>query len=359
MCTKCTVDINTEVSDAFAESLVGMLNHSALTLMISIGYRTGLFDQMADMDPATSQEIADRASLNERYVREWLGAMVSGKIISYDPNEQHYSLPAEHAAWLTRDRAPDNIAVTAQWIALLGQVEDKVVDCFENGGGLTYDDFPRFNEIMASESSQTVVIPLKDKLLPLVPGLTEKLEAGINVLDVGCGRGKALIRMATDFPNSIFTGYDFLESAVDDANAEVEVLGLSNITFIQKDAAAFDDTELYDAIFTFDSVHDQADPAAMLANIHRALKPDGVYFCQDIAGSSKVENNIDQALAPLLYTISCMSCMAVSLGAGGAGLGAMWGKELACQMMADAGFANTDVKELDHDMINYYYISTK
>jgi len=359
MCNACVVNINQQRSDQFAEKMVTILNYGALNVMISIGHRTGLFDTMSELAPSTSHKIAIQAGLDERYVREWLGAMATGGIVEYDKDEDTYSLPAEHAAWLTRKASPNNIAVTAQWLSVLGDVEDKIVDCFKNGGGVHYEHYRRFNEVMSEESSQTVIAPLFDHLLPLAPGLPEKLEAGIKALDLGCGSGFALIEMAKEFPNSTFKGYDLLPEAVERAKSRADEYGLDNITFEVTDAAEFDDVKEYDLIMTFDAVHDQADPERVLSNIYRALKDDGLYFMQDIKGSSYVHNNMDHPLAPFMYTISCTHCMTVSLAQNGKGLGAMWGKELACDMLRDAGFNKIEVRELGHDPINYYYIVNK
>src|SRR5215207_7035758 len=195
-------------AERFAEWMVDVLNEGALTLMTSIGHRTGLFDAMAGLPPSTSEQIAAAAGLNERYVREWLGAMVVSGVVENEPEDGTYSLPLEHAAWLTRAAAPDNIAVTTQWISVLAAVEDGRVESFEKGGGLPYSAYPRFHEVMAEESAQTVVAALTGSILPLVPGLTERLEAGIEVLDLGCGSGRALTLMARTYPRSRFTGYD-------------------------------------------------------------------------------------------------------------------------------------------------------
>lgn len=346
-------------SEQFAERMMTILNDGALNLMISIGYRTGLFDAMSELPPSTSEEIAEAAGLNERYVREWLGAMVTGEIIDHDHEKKSYSLPQEHAAWLTREATPNNIAVTTQWISLLGAVEDKIVECFKNGGGVPYEAFERFHEVMSDESHQTVIVPLLDQTLPLIPGIIEKLKEGIEVLDVGCGSGFALVHMAKEFPNSHFTGYDISHEAVRRGEAHAAEYGLINVTLIAKDVAEFDDIQKYDLITTFDAVHDQADPDRVLSNINRALKEDGVYLMQDIAGSSHVHNNMDHPLGPLLYTTSCMHCMTVSLSQNGKGLGAMWGKELATEMVKNAGFTQVDIKEQEHDPINYYYIIRK
>lgn len=359
MCNQCNVQLDQTSSNQFAEHMLKILNHGAVGLMISVGYRIKLFDTMAELKPSTSHQIAEAAGLNERYVREWLGAMVAGQIVKFNPEDKTYILPAEHAIWLTRKNTPNNIAVTSQWLHIMGAVEDKIVECFQKGGGLKYEDYGRFHEVMADESHQTVVVPLLNHLLPLVPGIKEKLKAGIDVLDVGCGSGRALIKLAKEFPCSHFIGYDFARDAVVRARKEAHQAGINNVMFTVKNAAEINDQEKFDLIFTFDAVHDQADPHKVLKNIYRALKKDGTYFCQDIAGSSYLENNLNHPVAPLMYSISCTHCMSVSLAQGGLGLGAMWGKELACAMFQEAGFSQIEVKNLEHDFINNYYIVRK
>ncbi|MGI9239323.1 MAG: class I SAM-dependent methyltransferase [Verrucomicrobiales bacterium] len=360
MCTSCQLPkLDESATDQFAERLLDVLNHGALATMISIGHRTSLFDTMKSLPPSTSHEIAEAASLDERYVREWLGAMVTGSIVDYDPSSDCYELPAAHAACLTREAAPNNMAAFAQYIPLFGTVEDGIISCFEEGGGLPYSAFPRFQTVMAEDSGQSVLPALVEHILPLVPGIVGKLRDGIDVLDVGFGRGKALNLMAKTFPNSRFTGYEISAEGVRFAQAEAEATGLTNVRFEIKDAAEFDDCEAFDLICTFDSVHDQADPDALLRNIRRALRPDGVYLMQDIDASSNVGGNVDHPMGTLLYTISCMHCMTVSLAEDGQGLGAMWGVEVAEERLQGAGFSSTEIHRLPHDIQNAYFINRK
>ena len=350
---------DTDRNAAFEERLVSAINDAAVTLMISIGHRTGLFDALAEAPPLTSAALAARAGLDERYVREWLGAMVTGEIVEHDSEAKTYVLPAEHAALLTR-AAPANLAVFAQYVSLLGGVEDDIVGCFHDGGGVPYDRFGRFHEVMAEDSGQTVLPALIDDILPLIPGMTDRLQQGVRVLDVGCGRGRALMLLAETYPNSHFTGFDLSEEAIAWARDMARDAGLTNIAFEKRDLTDFDQSApnaAFHLITTFDAVHDQAKPLNVLRGIRRALADDGVYLAQEIKGSSHHHGDRDHPLGPLLYTVSCMHCMTVSLAQGGEGLGAMWGREVAERYFRDAGFQTTEVHELDHDVQNYYYVN--
>lgn len=354
MCNAC---IDTSRVDAFGEQVIDIINKGATALMISIGHRTGLFDTMATLPPATSEEIAEHAMLNERYVREWLNAMVTARIVEYDRKSDTYLLPREHAAVLTRAASPDNMAVVAQFFSVLGSVEDDIVECFRNGGGVPYEQFDRFHEVMAEESGQTVVAALIEHILPLAPGTINALEQGIDVLDVGCGSGQALNLLAKRFPNSRFKGIDISEEAIGRASLEARTQKLGNITFEMVDAASLNEPGRYHLVTAFDAIHDQAHPDRVLAGIHAALRPGGTFLMQDIAGSSFVDENMDHLLAPFFYTISCMHCMTVSLAAGGMGLGTLWGRQKATSMLHDAGFERVDIRDLPHDQLNHYYVA--
>ena len=359
MCSTCTPSVDPSGVEAFGERLVSVLNNAGLALMISIGHRTGLFDVLHDAGWPTSEQIAARAQLQERYVREWLGALVTSGIITYRDEDRTYHLPAEHASLLIRSAGPDNFATTMQWISVLGCVEDQIVECFKRGGGVHYGAFTRFHEVMAEESESTVVAALREHILPMVSGLQDRLMSGIDVLDVGCGSGRALLFLAAQFPNSRFTGYDFSEEAIAKAKTMAQERGLNNVTFALRDVANLGEMSRYDLVTAYDAIHDQRDPSKVLCEIHAALRDDGTFLMQDIASSSHLEKNVDRPLAPFLYTISTMHCMTVSLAQGGAGLGTCWGEELASAMLAEAGFGSIELLHSDHDILNSYYISRK
>ena len=349
-------------AEAFAGTLLNVLNHGALCLMISVGHRTGLFDAMSKLPPSTSSAIATRAGLNERYVREWLGAMVTGHVVEVDPETLQFSLPAEHAAYLTRAAAADNLAVFAQYIPVLGDVEDDIVECFRKGGGVPYSRFSRFHEVMAEDSGQSVLSSLESHIIPLVPGLADRLSRGIRMLDVGCGRGRILNRLASLYPASQFVGVDLSQEAIAFATQEASDTGRANVEFRAADLSDFDqaaEEDSFDFITTFDAIHDQGKPLNVLKGIQRALKPDGVYLMQDISGTSHVHKDIEHPIGPLLYTVSCMHCMTVSLAQGGEGLGAMWGEEKTREYLGKAGFRSITKHRLAHDIQNNWYVVTK
>ncbi len=357
-----TTDFDEKKAESFAEGLMDTLNNGALCLMVSVGHRTGLFDVMSEMPPATSHDLAERAGLNERYVREWLGAMVTGGVVDIDPETGRYSLPAEHAAFLTRAAAADNIAVFGQYIGILGQVEDDIVECFHQGGGVPYEKFPRFHEVMAEDSGQSVLSSLESHILDLAPGLTDRLSEGIRVLDAGCGQGRILTRLAELFPGSRFVGMDLSQEATEAARGRAAEKGLSNIEFVAIDLSDFHETadpEAFDFVTTFDAIHDQAKPLNVLKGIHRTLRADGVYLMQDISGTSHVHKDVDHPIGTFLYTISCMHCMTVSLAQGGEGLGAMWGEETTHEYLRRAGFRSIETHRLEHDIQNNWYVVEK
>jgi SAM-dependent methyltransferase len=346
-------------SAEFAKRMTRMLNEAAVALMVSVGHRTGLFDVMAAMPAATSAEIAAGAALDERYVREWLAVMTTGGIVDHDSAAGSFSLPAGRAAWLTRAAGPDNLAIQAQYIGLLALVEDQIVDCFRNGGGVPYSAFPKFQALMAEDSGAAQDATLIDVTLPLVPGLVDRLMKGIDAADVGCGSGHAINLMAEAFPRSRFVGFDISDTGLAAARAEASRKAFTNVRFEKRDAARLGETARYDLVTTFDSVHDQARPDLMLAGIAQALRPTGVYLCVDVAASSKLSDNLDHPLGPFLYTISCMHCMTVSLAEGGMGLGTMWGEQKVREMLRDAGFTSVDAAHVDGDIVNTYFIATK
>ena len=345
--------------ERFEAKLLGALNGAAIALMTSIGHRTGLFDVMSRLRPASAAEIAAEAGLHPRYVREWLGAMVTGGIVEYGPADDTFALPAEHARLLTRAARPHNFAASCQWIPLLGSVEERILDCFERGGGVPSSAYARYGGVMAEETDQSVVAELVEQVIPLVPGLGDALARGSDVLDVGCGNGRALNRLAMEFPRSRFTGCETSGEAFEAGHAEARELGLANVRFTRCDLADPGLRGQFDLVTAFFSIYEQARPERVLRAVAGMLRPDGVFLMQDLAATSHLHEDAALPLAPFLYTISCLHTMTVSLAEGGSGLGAMVGAERAQAMLREAGFGRIDLHQLAHDPVSLYYVARK
>jgi hypothetical protein len=344
-------------SDAFGEKMTDVINNAALALMISIGHQTGLFGIMVDLPPSTCEELAVAAKVHERYLREWLAAMVSGKIIEYDPVEQKYNLPLSHAAWLTSKAGADNFARIAQVVAMLGEVEQELVRCFQHGGGVPYEKFVRFHDVMEETSRESEQCVNVIQVIDDISGLSQQLYDGIQVAEFGCGSGNFLLCMARKFPRTSFTGYDFSAEAIAKARLKARQEEVENIRFEVQDISKLTVHDEYDFIIALSVVHDVADPEAVLGNTARALKEDGVFLMEEAAVSSHLEKNVAIPLAPLFYTSSCMHCVTVSLALNGEGLGCMWGKEDVLQRLNKANFSNVEVKQAELDTFHYYYVA--
>lgn len=341
---------------AFTQLMVRHLEGASVTLMLEVGRRVGLFETMAGMGSASSAEIAAKAGLSERYVREWLAAMVCGGIVEYDASAATYRLPPEHAAALTGP-SMKNFATMAEIFPLLSRVIPHVAEAFRTGAGVPYKVYePEFVSVMDRRSRPRYAEMLFSAYLAKPEGLLPRLETGIRVADMGCGTGYCLRLMAQRFPRSTFVGYDLSEAAIAEARAEAAALGLKNVTYVVQDLTRFDAPGAYDLITAFDAVHDFPDPVGVLRRLRAALAPGGMFLMVDVCASSRLEENVGVPMAPYMYMISTMHCMSVSLASGGPGLGAAWGHQQALDLLRQAGF--TDVQLVERvDPVNSLYIA--
>jgi len=350
--------------EEFGNRLDDLFNGMGLVLMLGIGQQTGLLDVLAGLPPATSGEIAQAAGLYERYVREWLGCLVTAGVVDYSAGDGIFSLPAEHAAWLlhsgptfTPGRKSADSALLTEAFAILSEVQPLVADCFRQGGGVPYSAYGPFHELMARSRNAHFDAVLLDSVLPLVPGWGKAMAQGAQVADFGCGSGHLLVLLAQAFPNSAFTGYDISPADIDRAQSATSQMGLVNVRFHQADVCGLDTGQIYDYALALDVIHDLAQPEAGLAAIARSLKPGGTLLMLEFSASSRLEENLDHPLAPWLYAQSVMYCMTVSLSQGGAGLGCMWGKERALALLAEVGFVEVEVKRTEADPYSDYFVA--
>ena len=342
----------------FANRLLDIYAGGFLTYMIEIGEATGLFTAAVE-GPASSVQLAERAGLSERHVREWLGAMVVSGIFDYQPESAAYSLPPEHATCLTGSSAY-NMAPRALGLSRLGKVVPQVIDTFRRGGGVPYADYmPDFTDLMDALGRHRYDNLLVSVYLGLVPGLLERLAGGISVADIGCGSGHVPNLMGQAFPRSSFVGYDMSDTGIAVATSEADSMSLANVRFELLDLVQLPEEPKFDLITAFDVIHDQARPAEVLAHVSRALAPSGTFYMFDIRASSRLEENIPNRMAPYMYSVSVLHCMQVSLAYDGAGLGTCWGEQLARRMLADAGFGSVQTFEPPLDPINLLYLCSK
>lgn len=328
----------------FGGRMLGIYTGGVLAQMIELGYVTGLFEA-AKQGPATSDELAARAGMRERYVREWLGSLASAGIFTYDATTKRYALPEEHGLLLTGDGA-SNLAPMSRIVNHFGTHLPMIARCFKEGGGVPYEAYrPVFTQCMDDTWRRIYDQHLVKGFIGIVDGLVPALERGIRVLDIGCGSGHAMNVLAKQFPRSSFVGYDIARDAIDAARREAQQMRLTNTRFDAVDVTNLAGNETFDLITSFDAIHDQRAPDEVLRSVKRSLAPGGTYLMMEFKFSSNVEENIGNPFAPMYYGISVMHCMPVSLAVGGAGLGTVWGEQTAKRLLAEVGF--TDIKVLD------------
>jgi 2-polyprenyl-3-methyl-5-hydroxy-6-metoxy-1,4-benzoquinol methylase len=350
--------------------MTDILNKGALNLAMGLGYRAGLFDILDELDaPASSGEIAKKSLLDQRYIEEWLGVMATGKVIlvsKLDTGEPRYHLPKAHADCLTRRSGSNNLGVYTQEIPLLNQAAFAgVLNGFQTGEGIGYGSYLEFQAFMSELADAKHRQTLVDSFLPSVADgeVVTRLRRGISVCDLGCGQGVAVLLMAREFPGSDFVGLDFSREAIETARAQATQEGISNAEFRCVDAADLSSSEefqgKFDYISAFDSIHDQTRPMAALQGVLHMLRPGGFFSMVDIAASSDLLQNLEHPLGPFLYTVSLMHCMPVGLVDGGSGLGMMWGREKAVEMLSDAGFSDIQVTPVPEDPFNDHFLCRK
>jgi SAM-dependent methyltransferase len=328
-------------AEAFGGQLISILKGGLLSMMVDIGHRTGLFALTA-RGWLTSAQIAERSGLHERYVREWLGAVTTGGIVEYDAAAETFRLPPEHAAVLTGTM---NMAPMAVANTVLAKHVHQIVEAFQHGGGVPYAAFaPEFTDVMDNMGRGVFDAFLVDAYLPLAPGLTECLRAGARVADFACGTGHALVILARAFPASTFVGYDLDEHAIARARAEASGAGLSNVSFELADVARLELDRALDVAFMFDALHDQVDPDAVLGCIHASLVPGGTLFLREPHAADSLAGNLANPMAPVMYSLSTLHCLTVSLAHGGAGIGVVFGEKRARRLLTGAGFDEIHVQ---------------
>jgi 2-polyprenyl-3-methyl-5-hydroxy-6-metoxy-1,4-benzoquinol methylase len=341
----------------FAQKVVGDISGTLVTAMCVIGDRLGLFKDMAARGPATSQELAYRTGIKERYAREWLSSLACAGYLEYDQASQRFTLPPEHAPLLAQENGPFFVGGFIEVLPSWWEHIDTVSDAFKMGGGVRQSDY---NDHMWSGLERFTGSWFDNLLtqvwIPAVPEVQAKLQKGVVMADVGCGNGRALIKLAQTFPNSTFVGYDIFGPAIENATVKAQAAGVGDrIRFQQLDVSQ-GIPEQFDVIATWDVVHDMANPRGALKAIRKALKPDGSYLLLDINCSDKLEENRGP-LGAMFYGTSVLYCLTTSLADGGEGLGtAGLPPAKVRELCEDAGFSKVNQLPLENPFNILYEI---
>ncbi|MCG8551389.1 MAG: class I SAM-dependent methyltransferase [Desulfobacterales bacterium] len=353
----------------FSDKLVQILNYGSLNLALGIGYALNIFDVMDEKGCALSLgELSKATGLNARYLKEWLGIMVTGGIVEMAENPDDgdtFLLPSGHGDLLCTRAGNNNLGVYTQEIPLLTACAMAAVkQGFQTGRGVDFSNYPDFQAFMselAEAKHRKVLIP---EFIPYVDQgrLEKRLQQGIRVCDLGCGQGVAACLMAQAYPRSEFVGMDNHETALEQARNLSESYGLSNVEFINQDAAKIcEETkfrQLFDYVCAFDAIHDQSHPLDALKGVKYMLRDGGLFSMIDIKASTSIKDNADHPMGPFLYTVSLMHCMPVGLNDNGSGLGMMWGKQQAVDLLRQAGFAKVCAEEIPNDAFNLHFLCT-
>jgi SAM-dependent methyltransferase len=303
-----------------------------------IGERLGLYKAMAGAGPLSSGEIAERAGVHERSVREWLRNQAAGGYIEYDGDSDTYTLPDEHALALADEESPFYILGVYDSIASLYADEDKILEAFRTGGGMGWHE----HDHRLFRGTERFFRPgykanLVAEWIPALDGVQGKLERGAKVADVGCGHGASTVIMAEAFPNSEFIGFDYHQASIDRAREAAEAAGVSDRVKFAVAAAKDFPGEGYDLVCVFDCLHDMGDPVGAAQHVREALADDGTWMIVEPNASDQVQENLNP-IGRVFYGASTVICTPASLAQEvGLALGAQAGEARLTEVLKEGG----------------------
>ncbi|MDO8391923.1 MAG: class I SAM-dependent methyltransferase [Actinomycetota bacterium] len=353
-------EIDSDALKLFSFQLFTKLEGAVTAGMVHLGDQLGLYSVLAAADgPLTTHELAERAGLHERWVREWAHNQAAAKFITIADGGRFGITPEAAAVMATPDHPAYGMGMFHRLPQTMRALDD-VRDSFRTGIGHDYDSHGPQGAVGIERSfepwSNANLLPV---VLPAIDGLVERLQAGAAVADIGCGAGSAVILMAAAFPQSYFRGYDISQYALARAALKLEESGLHNADFHDPRHEPLPTDQSLDFITTFDCIHDMTRPTEMMKAIRRAIKPDGMWLLVDIKALDTFEENARKnPMAPLMYGISVLSCMSSALSEeGGEGLGTLgFSESTARAMTAEAGFTRFDKLPVDHSVNAFYLV---
>ena len=351
-------DVQAEIRD-FIKRVFDNLSCLVVSGMIYLGHQLGLYKALDGAGPLTSEALAAKTGLHERWLREWLRGQAAAGLLEYD-GAGGFSLSDVGALVLANEQSP--AFAGGSFIALPTQLNilEPLRESFATGIGLPYDAFGCEGQLgiegMLKPWFRTMLVPIA---LPQLDGVVAKLEAGATAADIGCGTGVALIEMAKAFPRSRFHGYDISTHALTHAERYRRESGLGNVDFHDPRHEPLPADGSVDFVTAFDCLHDMTHPLETMQAVRRALRPDGTWLIADINAKPSFEENLrDNPMAAMMYGFSILSCLSSSLSVpGGAGLGTLGFPEpVARQMTAAAGFTRFKRHDFGNPVNAYYEV---
>jgi 2-polyprenyl-3-methyl-5-hydroxy-6-metoxy-1,4-benzoquinol methylase len=320
-----------------------------------IGDKLGLFSALAILGPASSDGLARQTGLDERYVREWLKAMVSSRYIEHDAEVGAYFMTPEQTAALVDEAARTFIGGVFQFALPSLLLAPRLIDVFKNGGGIPFGDLPtEIHDAIERMHRPWFEHLLVQQWLPGAPGIVEELDRGISVLDVGCGLGRSSIALARAFPKSAILGIDVHEPSIEKAQSLARKADLANVRFSAQPIDGSVDG-LFDLVVAIDCVHDMVDPVQSLRAMAGVLSANGAVFWSEPSGSREpLENRNPQG--KLRANLSPFHCLTVSLAEGGAGLGTIIGEAGARELAGQAGFRSFEKLPIENPMQQFFLL---
>ncbi|MQA08606.1 MAG: methyltransferase domain-containing protein [Pseudonocardiaceae bacterium] len=319
--------------------MVGNMTGGALCFSIWVGDELGLYGALAGGVPLSADEVATETRCHPRLVREWLDSQAAGGLIDYDDKSDSYTMSAESAAVLADDTSPTFVArAMAAFGAFFSDI-DKVTAAYRGTGGLAWGEHhPRLFEGTEWFFRTGYRAELPNWLQGL-DGVHDRLVAGAQVADIGCGHGASVVVMAENYPNSQITGFDSHRPSIDTARLRANEAGTSgNTHFEVAEAKSYSGT--FDLICFFDCLHDMGDPVGIARYAREHLTDDGaVLLVEPFAVDGRAANLAGNPMAALLYTASATVCTPNSLSQEvGLGLGAQAGEGKLREVFEEAGY---------------------
>ncbi len=279
---------------------LGAAAHAATVL---VGDKLGLYRTLADTGPATAPEVAASAGCDERYVIEWLDAQVASGYCEYDPPTHRYWLNPAQVACLADVGGSAFLAGGAWLVGAMFNDADRVGALFRGNLGMPWGD--HHEDLFVGHERfflPTYRAGLLRTWLPSLDGVTQRLDAGIAVADVGCGRGAVSILLAEAFPASTIVGFDPHPPSIQAARAAAAAAGVDDrVRFEVASAQDFPGTG-YGLISVVDALHDMGDPVRAARRIRTALTEDGTWLLVEPRSDENPLSRLFRAVSTFVCT---------------------------------------------------------